>query len=415
MPTWLAARPSHAAPPNRTGTAPPYATPTAGPGAITQTAITGAGTQTITPVLSQTLDRWGQAITSVNALGYTTTTKYDQAGRVIEVQLPQTDVARANGSVVRANPVTRNHYDSLGRLIAEYDANSADQVATGGASYSTRHQYNAAGQELKTIAADGGVSTTRYDGLGRKVGTTDALGHDATWTYNRNNQVLSVAHMLEEERYTYDEMGHRKTSTLHYTLADGSAGLATKDLTTQYLYDTRGKVLRTVQPGGQQDNATYDYRGNKLTETNANGDTATWNYNTFGKLVSHTDLGGQITSTSYGLAGEQTSLTSIRNGTAARNIRNEYDGRGQLRKIIDNGAGTITEYSYDAAGQRTREAFFRTATSGATAGAASALVRDTRIKYDELGRISRVTDGNQAGSQSAGGHSTLYTYDASVN
>ena len=122
------------------------------------------------------------------------------------------------------------------------------------------------------------------------------------------------------------------------------------------------------------------------------------------QLQSHTDLGGQITSTTYNLAGQQSSLTSTKNGAAARNLRYEYDGRGQLRKIIDNGAGTVTEYSYDAAGHRTRETF-TAAVAGAQNAINSTAIRDTRIQFDELGRVQRVSDTGQ---------STVYTYDASL-
>ena len=105
----------------------------AGNGVVTQTSVVNAATQTITPVLSQTLDRWGQAVSSTDANGNTTTTQYDQAGRMIEVKLPQTDVARADGSIVRANPKTRSYYNAIGNLIAVVDANSnnpADPAAT---------------------------------------------------------------------------------------------------------------------------------------------------------------------------------------------------------------------------------------------------------------------------------------------
>ena len=110
--------------------------------------------------------------------------------------------------MVTTSPTTHNYYDRRGRLIASEDANSN---ALGGANrYTTRHHYDAAGQLIKTTAADGGVATLRYDAFGRKIGAIDELGRETVWTYDRANHVTKVRHMLSEERYAYDELGHRR-------------------------------------------------------------------------------------------------------------------------------------------------------------------------------------------------------------
>ncbi len=151
----------------------------------------------------------------------------------------------------------------------------------------------------------------------------------------------------------------------------------------------------------------YDYAGRKVAEINANGDTAYWTYTANGKVATHTDLGGQISTYTYdAYAGYLVGIKSRRPDTTAgapagsmvdaRDVRYEYDTAGQLRRIVDAGANQITEYAYDAMGRHVRESL----TQGGT------VIRDTRIGYDALGRMTKVSDPGQY---------TRYTFDANGN
>ena len=266
--------------------------------------------------------------------------------------------------------------------------------ASGATRYFERTQYDAAGQAIKTIAADGGVVTTRYDGFGRKIGTIDELGHETVLGYDRTNHLTSTRHMLSTELYAYDELGHRKQQTITYTVFNtATGGTITKVLTTDYLLDTRGLILKTILPAKDQTGAPtvrdqltidrYDYAGRKVAEINANGDTAYWTYTANGKLATHTDLGGQVSTYTYDanagyLAGIKSRRPDPTPGAPAgsmvdaRDTRYEYDTAGQLRRIVDAGANQITEVAYDAMGRHARESL----TQGGT------VIRDTRIGYD---------------------------------
>ncbi len=260
--------------------------------------------------------------------------------------------------------------------------------------------------------------TTRYDALGRKIGTIDELGHETVLGYDRANHLTSTKHMLSTELYAYDELGHRKQQTITYTVFNTATGSTiTKTLNTDYLLDTRGLILKTILPAKDQTGAPtvrdqltidrYDYAGRKVAEINANGDTAYWTYTANGKLATHTDLGGQVSTYTYDAnAGYLAGIKSRRPDTTAgapagsmvdaRDIRYEYDTAGQLRRIVDAGANQITEYAYDAMGRHVRESL----TQG------NIVIRDTRIGYDALGRMNKVSDPGQY---------TRYSFDANGN
>ena len=93
---------------------------------------------------------------------------------------------------------------------------------------------------LKTTAADGGVATLRYDTFGRQLGAIDELGRETVTTYDRMNHVTKVRHMLSEERYAYDELGHRRQEQIAFTPTGGSERVNSTDT----LFDTRGLALQ---------------------------------------------------------------------------------------------------------------------------------------------------------------------------
>ena len=74
---------------------------------------------------------------------------------------------------------------------------------------------------------------------------------------------------------------------------------------------------------------------------------------------------------------------------AARDLRYEYDAAGRVHKIVDGGANTITEYTYDADARRIRATLFQ----------GNAVIRATGIACDALGRMVRIANP---------GHSTRY-------
>lgn len=151
----------------------------------------------ITPVRSQTLDRWGNALSVTDPNGNVTTYRYDEASKLIEQKSAAVDVWAANGTSSVAQALSRNYYDKLGRAIGTIDPNGNANTA----------RYDAAGQLVAEYHADGGVVQNIYDVLGRrtsgdKVKEVNGNNDSAAWSYDYFGR--STAHTdLGGATYTY--------------------------------------------------------------------------------------------------------------------------------------------------------------------------------------------------------------------
>ena len=94
---------------------------------------------TFVPTMTQTVDRWGNAIAVTEARGYvagntpaayTTNYRYNYLNEMIEQKNPETDVWGENGLPTRQRPTVRNFFDQMGRGIGTIDANGNAARAT---------------------------------------------------------------------------------------------------------------------------------------------------------------------------------------------------------------------------------------------------------------------------------------------
>jgi YD repeat-containing protein len=336
------------------------------------------------PVVNRTVDRWGNVLSLSDpaAAGRITNFRYNHANQMISEIKPETDIWNESGvnqrsdSVANDRPTTRYAYDARGGLVATTDANGKINGI----------RYDEAGQAVSEIHADGGVARTIYDAFGRKTASIDANGKQTSYSYDRADRLTRVRTPLSEDTsYAYDEAGRQ----IKVTDALGNS--------TAYDYDTRGNLVRTRQPLGQTSAAFYDLQNRKITEIQGGtSEFATWRYDYFGRLIDHVDLGGANYDYSYDYNGN---LVTQSNNRGQHLVYTYYDN-GLIRKIDDWANASQTYYEYDAAGRRTRERY------RATSGGATATAQDTRIAYDELGRIASVKDTRYAMS---------YSYDAVGN
>src|SRR5581483_2773700 len=308
-----------------------------GSGSLTSTTtVSGVVDVTIRPVVTQTVDRWGNAISVIDPRGYETDYRYNQLDKLIEEDKPLVDVWSANGTDTPSRPVTRNYYDQAGRDLGTVDANGNVAAA----------RYDAAGQLVSEYHADGGVVSYQYDAFGRRVRTVDALGNVVNDFYDRDDRLVRETHPIGEENYAYDQAGNR----IRVTNAMGDV--------TKYWYDTRGKMVRTQLPGGQQTNDFYDARGFRVRELTANNDQPVWSYDYFGRLLTHTDMGNGFFSYTYDRAGHMAQQSQTRGG-ATYAITTTYYENGLVKDIADAAVAGDTFYEYDAAGNRTRERYIK--------------------------------------------------------
>jgi YD repeat-containing protein len=337
-----------------------------------QTPVLNGDSQWVRPVVNQKTDRWGNVleISDPRSTGWKTTYRYNASNQLVQQVQPD-----SNGNQGAGSPVTTIYYDRMGRQVALKDANG---------NYNGQ-VFDAAGNLVQEVHADGGVSSYRYDAFGNRIKSTDARGFVTTFNYDKLNRLLStvrpavgiysvnsansayyIGTSAIVESSTWDQAGNKLTDT------NGNGE------TLSYTYDLRHNVVATRQPLGQTVRASFDLQGRKSGEADANGYTSTWSYDYFGRLYSHTDLGGAKYSYTYDNARQLTSQTNTR----GQSLGYTYDAAGQLTRNTDYALGKVTSYSWDFAGHQVREQMSQNGT----------VYQDNHMAYDALGRLRWVND-----------------------
>lgn len=157
--------------------------------------------------------------------------------------------------------VTYTHVDATGAGIAD-DTQSAQTFS-----------YDAAGNLLFSVDANGNQTSFTYDGLNRLLSSTDALGNT---TLNQ-----------------YDDADH----VVHHTLANGRVDTS--------IYDTAGQLISTIQGGQAQSEFRYDALGRLVLSVDPTGVEQHYFYDAAGRLQAQVDGTGQVTAYVYNNLGQK--------------------------------------------------------------------------------------------------------------
>lgn len=310
----------------------------------------------------------------------------------------------------------------------------------------TETLYNAHGDVVETINADGLKATYTYDGIGRKTSETvypDTYpnGLVTAYTYDADGRVTQETDPAVTDRVTGAVHTVQDTSTydidgdlLSETAADTTGGDASR--TASYTYDSYDRKASSTDPARAVTNYTYDAYGHVASETDPAGNVTGYAYDPndhlltmtlqnytgspagsqqaapliedsraydpAGRLASVTDAMGRVTSYTYTDDGLTAAIT--RSGPGGGSYVQEadtYDPAGNLvTQVTDNGAAS-TNYSVDAADRVASQTVDP-----------SGLDRVTAYTYDPDDHVA-----TQAVSQGANApiQSTTYTYDPMGN
>ena len=203
---------------------------------------------------------------AVDELGQVTTIVYDGAGRATKVQAPPlSDGTQA---------VTQTVYDAAGNAVATinalgyrtdvtYDAVNRLLTTTDGAGITVTYQYDLVGN--RTAVIDGKENTTafQYDGLKRNTQSTDALGQATVLGYDALNKVSRTDASGQATAYGYDQ--RNRLLTTNY-------GAGAPENRT-YVYDPAGRLLSVSEPGqGGLADVAYGYDAmNRVVSETAGG------------------------------------------------------------------------------------------------------------------------------------------------
>ena len=293
--------------------------------------------------------------------------------------------------------VTQHTYDRAGNRVKTVDPRG----------YSTMWEYDYAGRQTREINAVGRSVYTTYDALGRKVKSRDRAGHDTLFTYDAAGRLIQQEAPFYKSfhtftRYYYDAAGNLTRQDQLCCEEDYEMGYNDEWRTTRYTYDSRGRVVDTIQYDDRADREirtrfVYDGAGNKITQyTGMLGDSidgaavTAYTYDRFGKPLTTTDPMGQTETNVYDATGLLTSKTD-RNGNATAYT---YDGAGRVlsETVTADGAVSSVTHAHTRTGQKKQDANGTLTVS---------------FEYDAMGRMVKQTESD--------GTVKAYVYDENGN
>lgn len=425
-------------------------------------------------------DPAGRRLRETDPLGRVTQTVYDRSGRIVKVQTPdggtrsfeydangnQSKVIAADGGIWLseyddAGNVTKTTdplgkvnqwtYDAARRVVSHRDAR--DHVTTfaytnGGKTRSasdgegslgsssvnalgqvvsqtdprgntSTYAYNADGLLARVTAPDGGVSEFGWDVAGRQISQSNPAGGTVGVSYDALGRIVSKQFPdTSTESYVYDPVGNliefedRTGGTWEYAFDNVNRPVSQTDPLngeTTLSYDAAGLVTQMVDPSGVQTQYAYDPVGRLAVVTDALDASWVYVYDLEGRNTSETNPAGVQIKTTFNTRGE---ATKIENAGASGALTFTYDAAGNLTKQVrsnrtlewtydtrgnlatsKDARGNITSHSYDLAGNRTSTDFPDNT--------------DASWTFDDLNRVESATNG--------AGDTSSYTYDVAGN
>lgn len=292
-------------------------------------------------------DSNGNLIAETNPKEISTLYEYDALKRLLRKNAPSADEERA---------ITRYVYDLVGNLTKEISPNQ----------YSSDKDKNGQLSQLK------GISYT-YDTMNRRTSKISPEGFGVEYIqYNLNGQVSKVVDglryngSLEASKgttYAYDGLGRmvKETNALgqfkqyEYSLLDDLVKQTDgRGNSTLYKVNPDGTPAQITNPDGGVVKYEYDKLGREISETNPLEATTVYAYNAFGKEKSIKDPYGYTIEKKYDLNGNQVSEKDKRGSLSLFS----YDAMNQLtvKKIpleVDSSKNISylsEQYGYDSAG-----------------------------------------------------------------
>jgi YD repeat-containing protein len=337
-------------------------------------------------------DADNRALYTIDALGDVTQLTYDGAGRLIETQqyanaitLPGTINAATIAAAITAAGTTgvrttTTSYTSRGQVMSTVDALGTN------ASYT----YNGLGQKISYTNRDGAVWTYTYDSAGRLIQTQSPQVTVGSYS-TTNGQFQTATSQSLYTSNTYDAFGDLVSVSQGY---GASASAITTVSTTGYAYDALGRRIQTTDALGHTTTTTYNALGQAVVAKDANGNLTYTVYDADGRVLDRIDGNGYVTAYTYDAYGNV--LTTAQYATALNTAAITGWSIGQpltaaqvQQGLVTSSNDRITTTSYNQLNQKTQVVL-------------------SSIAYD-------LSMGALGGNVATGTPTTTYTYDAYGN
>ena len=220
-------------------------------------------------------------------------------------------------------------------------SSSAEAIAAaetaGAPSHPTGRQmftYDAAGNIVEALDANGGLTQYVRDAAGRVTRIISAAGRFTDYTYDTCGRLVTESVGLNEPARVTDPV-----------TGASSWEEPTRWAVTTLVYDAASQVIERHTPDGLVEKMTYDAAG-RLTKVQAGRRVATYAWDACNQLVRVQDSTFGTRRYAYNELGQ---LVRVTDGLGNRTFF-AYDADGLLTSVTDP-TGAITEYEYDAAGR----------------------------------------------------------------
>jgi len=194
--------------------------------------------------------------------------------------------------------------------------------------------YDAAGNIVEALDANGGLTQYVRDAAGRVTRIISAAGRFTDYTYDTCGRLVTESVGLNEPVRVTDPV-----------TGAPSWEEPTRWAVTTLVYDAASQVIERHTPDGLVEKMTYDAAG-RLIEVQAGRRVATYAWDACNQLVRVQDSTFGTRRYAYNELGQ---LVRVTDGLGNRTFF-AYDADGLLTSVTDP-TGAITEYEYDAAGR----------------------------------------------------------------
>ena len=391
-------------------------------------------------------DLLGRLIAETNELGFVTTYTRDALGRQARIDYPdgtfetfQYDpLGLVTNKRERHGGVVSYAYDAQGLRIAmtdelgyttSYSNYPSGLVATetDARGFTTSYEYNTEGRPIRVTYADGGEEYFEYDDYGNRTVYIDAQSNVWQSVYDQfNRKVADIDPLGRQTTYSYDNLG---TGCGCSGLDKPTQIISPSLKVTHFVYDSEWQLIARTDGFGTPEAATvsnaYDAAGNRIAETDANGNTTHYSYDSRNRLISVTNALGEATSYEYDEVGNRLSETApdggettyaydamnrlvITSNALGHAVVQSYNALGRLESVTD-ARGNATSFEYNARNERIKTINPDLTFTEAAYDAVGNLIART----DELGNTSsNVYDhaGRMIASVDPLGRTTQYAY-----
>ncbi|HVL59478.1 MAG TPA: RHS repeat-associated core domain-containing protein, partial [Burkholderiaceae bacterium] len=216
----------------------------------------------------------GQRSRLVDSEGRSVTFEYDAAQRLRAIRADGGSIELEHDARDRLTSlrypngtVARWEYDAQGRLLRV-----SHSGADGRALAEWRHDYDAAGNRVRTADSNGRVSEYRYDAAGQLAEERTASGVVRYEYLPGGNRVRRVA--SEDARYRYDDSGRLLQAGDETFAYDANGNVVERRGprgVTRYRYDVENQLVQIVRPDGSDVSFGYSATGDRVWRRDAAG------------------------------------------------------------------------------------------------------------------------------------------------